>query len=628
VTTTSSSPDVILHEVFGYSAFRGAQAEIVDHVIGGGDALVLMPTGGGKSLCYQVPAIARHRREQGVAVVVSPLIALMQDQVGALEEAGVHASFLNSTLTLDETQKIEREMMSGRLVLLYVAPERLTTPRMLAQLDSLQERGLLSLFAIDEAHCVSQWGHDFREDYLSLNLLHERYPEVPRIALTATADDLTRADIITRLQLENARVFISSFDRPNIRYAVHEKDEARKQLLRFIQDEHEGDAGIVYCQSRKKVEETASWLNDEGITALPYHAGLDTSVRKKHQDRFLREDGIVMVATIAFGMGIDKPDVRFVAHMDLPKNIESYYQETGRAGRDGLPADAWMAYGLADVVNQRRMIDESPAAEEFKRGQRGKLDALLTLAEAHDCRRVRLLAYFGEASERCAAYQNACDNCLTPPATWDATEAARKALSCVYRFHQNGGQRYGAAHLIDVLRGKATDKVVQRGHEALSTFGIGADVAEAQWRVVLRQLIALGYLRTEGEYNTLELTASAREVLRGEVQMLLRQPSETPKRASSKTGRVTRSARGAGKDKPPPLPLDDHALLRFEALKAWRAEVAREHNLPAYIVFHDATLAEMAQARPDSMDALAQISGVGAKKLEAYGREILRVLGD
>jgi ATP-dependent DNA helicase RecQ len=623
----TSLPATILHEVFGYSAFRGAQAEIVDHVIAGGDALVLMPTGGGKSLCYQVPAIARHRREQGVAVVVSPLIALMQDQVGALEEAGVHASFLNSTLTLDQTQKIEREMMSGRLVLLYVAPERLTTPRMLAQLDSLQERGLLSLFAIDEAHCVSQWGHDFREDYLALNLLHERYPEVPRIALTAT-DDLTRADIIERLQLHSARVFISSFDRPNIRYAVVEKDDARKQLLRFIQDDHEGDAGIVYCQSRKKVDETASWLNDEGIAALPYHAGLDAGVRKRHQDRFLREDSIVMVATIAFGMGIDKPDVRFVAHLDLPKNIESYYQETGRAGRDGQAADAWMAYGLADVVNQRRMIDESPAAEEFKRGQRGKLDALLTLAEAHDCRRVRLLGYFGEASERCAAYQNGCDNCLAPPATWDATEAARKALSCVYRFHQNGGQRYGAAHLIDVLRGKATEKVAQRGHESLSTFGIGADVAEAQWRVVLRQLIALGYLRTEGEYNTLELTASAREVLRGEVQMLLRQPSDTPKRASSKTGRVTRGTRGAAKDKPPPLPLDDSALLRFEALKAWRAEVAREHNLPAYIVFHDATLAEMAQAQPDSLDALAQISGVGAKKLEAYGREILRVLGD
>jgi len=620
----STSPDAILHDVFGYSAFRGAQAEIVDHVIGGGDALVLMPTGGGKSLCYQVPAIARHRREQGVAVVVSPLIALMHDQVGALEEAGVHASFLNSTLSLDETQKIEREMMSGRLVLLYVAPERLTTPRMLAQLDSLEERGLLSLFAIDEAHCVSQWGHDFREDYLALNLLHERYPEVPRIALTATADELTRADIIERLQLQSARVFISSFDRPNIRYAVVEKDDARKQLLRFVQDEHEGDAGIVYCQSRKKVEETASWLNDEGIAALPYHAGLDASVRKKHQDRFLREDGIVMVATIAFGMGIDKPDVRFVAHLDLPKNIEAYYQETGRAGRDGQNADAWMAYGLADVVNQRRMIDESPAAEEFKRGQRGKLDALLTLAEAHDCRRVRLLAYFGEASERCAPYQNACDNCLNPPATWDATEAARKALSCVYRFHQNGGQRYGAAHLIDVLRGKVTEKVTQRGHESLTTFGIGADVAEAQWRVVLRQLIALGYLRTEGEYNTLELTASAREVLRGEVQMLLRQPSDTPKR-SGRSGRVTRAARG-GADKPPPLPLDDIALARFEALKAWRAEVAREHNLPAYIVFHDATLAEMAQAQPDSLDALAQISGVGAKKLEAYGREILRVL--
>ena len=622
---TSASADTILHDVFGYSAFRGAQAEIVDHVIAGGDALVLMPTGGGKSLCYQVPAIARHRAEQGVAVVVSPLIALMHDQVGALEEAGVHASFLNSTLTLDETQKIEREMMSGRLVLLYVAPERLTTPRMLGQLDSLRERGLLSLFAIDEAHCVSQWGHDFREDYLALNVLHERYPDVPRIALTATADDLTRADIIKRLQLEDARVFISSFDRPNIRYAVHEKDDARKQLLRFIQDEHEGDAGIVYCQTRKKVEETAAWLTGEGITALPYHAGLDASVRKRHQDRFLREDGIVMVATIAFGMGIDKPDVRFVAHMDLPKNIEAYYQETGRGGRDGQPADAWMAYGLADVVNQRRMIDESPANEEFKRNQRGKLDALLSLAEAHDCRRVRLLAYFGETSAPCAAYQNACDNCLHPPATWDATEAARKALSCIYRFHQNRGQRFGAGHLIDVLRGKATDKVAQNGHESLSTFGIGADVSEAQWRVVLRQLIALGYLRTEGDYNTLELTPTARDVLRGDVQMLLRQPNDAPKRGRGAGGKTTTTSRG--KDKPPPLPLDDDGLARFEALKAWRAEVAREHNLPAFVVFHDATLAEMAQTVPDSLAALGEISGVGAKKLEAYGREILRVLG-
>jgi ATP-dependent DNA helicase RecQ len=545
----------------------------------------------------------------------------MHDQVGALEEAGVHAAFLNSTLTLEDTQKIEREMMSGRLVLLYVAPERLTTPRMLAQLDSLQERGLLSLFAIDEAHCVSQWGHDFREDYLSLNLLHERYPEVPRIALTATADDLTRADIIERLQLQSARVFISSFDRPNIRYAVVEKTEPRQQLLRFLQDEHEGDAGIVYCQSRKKVDETAGWLNDEGIAALPYHAGLDADVRKRHQDRFLREDGIVMVATIAFGMGIDKPDVRFVAHLDLPKNIESYYQETGRAGRDGEPAEARMAYGLADGVKQRRMIDESTAGEEFKRLQRGKLDALLALAEAHDCRRVRLLGYFGEHSTRCGN----CDNCLAPPATWDATEAARKALSCVYRFHQHHGQRFGAGHLIDVLRGKVTDKVAQNGHESLSTFGIGADVSEAQWRVVLRQLIALGHLRTEGEYNTLELTATARDVLRGDVQLLLRQPSDAPKRRGG-TGKTTRGART--KDKAPPIPLDAAATARFEALKHWRAEVAREHNLPAYIVFHDATLAEMAQSMPDSLDALGAISGVGAKKLEAYGREILRVLGD
>jgi ATP-dependent DNA helicase RecQ len=612
----TSAPLDILQEVFGYTAFRGQQAEIVDHVVAGGDALVLMPTGGGKSLCYQVPAIVRHRREQGITVVVSPLIALMHDQVGALEEAGVHAAFLNSTLGFEDTQRIEREMMSGRIVLLYAAPERVTTPRFLAQLDSLHERGLLGLFAIDEAHCVSQWGHDFREDYLGLNVLHERYPDVPRLALTATADELTRADILTRLQLQDARVFISSFDRPNIRYTIVEKDDARRQLLRLLRDEHEGEAGIVYCQSRKKVEETAAWLSDEGIPALPYHAGLDAEVRKRHQDRFLREDSLVMVATIAFGMGIDKPDVRFVAHLDLPKNIEAYYQETGRAGRDGLPADAWMAYGLADVVNQRRMIDESPAEEEFKRGQRTKLDALLALAEAHDCRRVRLLAYFGEASSPCGN----CDNCLAPPATWDATESARKALSCIYRFHQNHGQRFGAGHLIDVLRGKATEKVAQYQHERLSTFGIGADVSEAQWRAVLRQLIALGHLRTEGEYNTLELTPSAREVLRGEVQMLLREPSEAPKR--------TRGARTArrGKDAAPPVALDPAGLERYTALKAWRAEVAKEHNLPAYVVFHDATLAEMARAVPGSLDEMARISGVGAKKLEAYGREILRVL--
>ncbi len=613
----------VLGEVFGYAAFRGAQEDIIDHVGRGGDALVLMPTGGGKSLCYQVPAIVRHRAGQGVAVVVSPLIALMHDQVAALEEAGVHAAFLNSTLDGEAAARIEREMMSARLVLLYAAPERVATPRMLAQLDSLHERGLLSMFAIDEAHCVSQWGHDFREDYLKLSVLHERFPDVPRIALTATADALTRADIVERLELGDARVFVSSFDRPNIRYAVVAKDNAKAQLLAFLREEHEGEAGIVYCQSRKKVDETAAWLNDEGITALAYHAGLEADVRQRHQNRFVREDGIVMVATIAFGMGIDKPDVRFVAHLDLPKNIEGYYQETGRAGRDGLPADAWMAYGLADVVNQRRMIEESPAGEEFKRAQRGKLDALLALAEAHDCRRVRLLAYFDEASEPCGPLQNACDNCRTPPATWDATEASRMALSGVYRFQQAGGPSFGVVHLIDVLRGKATDKVAQFGHERLSTFGIGAAVSEVQWRAVLRQLIALGHLQTESEYQTLALTESSRAVLRGEVPLLLRQDSAATPRGK---GARTRGARGAAK--PPPRPLDAAALERFAALKAWRGEIARAHNLPAYVVFHDATLAEMADLRPDSLDALAGISGVGDRKLAAYADQILAVLRD
>ncbi|MDQ2735142.1 MAG: DNA helicase RecQ, partial [Pseudomonadota bacterium] len=521
-TEPSLSPSAaahrVLRDVFGYGEFRGLQEAIIDHTIAGGDSLVLMPTGGGKSLCYQIPAIVRHLTERGVTVVVSPLIALMHDQVGALEEAGVHAAFLNSTLEMADATRIEREMMSGRLVLLYAAPERIATPRMLEQLDSLHERGLLSLFAIDEAHCVSQWGHDFREDYLRLSVLHERYADVPRIALTATADALTRADIVERLELQKARIFVSSFDRPNIRYAVIEKDsKARAQLLAFIRDEHAGEAGIVYCQTRKKVDETANWLSEEGIAALPYHAGLDATVRQRHQNRFLREDGIVMVATIAFGMGIDKPDVRFVAHLDLPKNIEGYYQETGRAGRDGQPADAWMAYGLADVVNQRRMIDESPAGDEFKRNQRGKLDALLALAESHDCRRVRLLTYFGEASEPCGAGHNACDNCRAPPETWNATEASRMALSCVYRIEQHNGLHFGAGHLIDVLRGKPTDKVAQHGHARLSTFGIGAALSETQWRAVLRQLVALGHLAADGEYGTLGLTASSREVLRGDV---------------------------------------------------------------------------------------------------------------
>jgi ATP-dependent DNA helicase RecQ len=610
----------VLRDVFGYPAFRGLQGEVVEHVAGGGDALVLMPTGGGKSLCYQVPAIVRHRAGQGVSVVVSPLIALMHDQVGALEEAGVHAAFLNSTLDGDEARQIERELLSGRLVLLYAAPERILTPRFLAMLDSLHERGLLALFAIDEAHCVSQWGHDFRAEYLGLSALYERYPGVPRVALTATADAHTRRDIVERLALADARCFVSSFDRPNIRYTIAEKDNARAQLLRFLRDEHEGDAGIVYCQSRRKVEETAQWLDDEGIPALPYHAGLEADMRRRHQDRVLREDGLVIVATIAFGMGIDKPDVRFVAHLDLPKNIEAYYQETGRAGRDGAPAVAWMAYGLADVVNQRRMIDEGEAGEDFKRLQRAKLEALLALAEAHDCRRVRLLAYFGE--ERAPGWRcGNCDNCLNPPATWDATEAARKALSCVYRFQQHGGLSFGAGHLIDVLRGKATDKTRQHGHERLSTFGIGADVSEAQWRGVLRQLVALGHLRAEGEYGTLGLAPSAREVLRGGVTLLLREPALPPRRE-----RGARAARGTAA-KPPPVPLDAAGQELFDALRAWRAEVARAHGLPAYVIFHDATLAEMARERPESLDALAGISGVGAKKLEAYGQEILRVVG-
>ena len=619
-TTLASEPLQVLAQVFGYTQFRGAQQEIVDHVVAGGDALVLMPTGGGKSLCYQVPAVLRHRAGQGVTVVVSPLIALMHDQVGALHEVGVAAAFLNSTLEGDEARRIERELLAGRLTLLYAAPERILTPRFLAMLESLHERKRLSLFAIDEAHCVSQWGHDFREEYLGLSALHERFPGVPRLALTATADDHTRADIKERLQLEAARLFVASFDRPNIRYTIVEKDEPKKQLLRFLRDEHDGDAGIVYCQSRKRVEETAAWLNAEGLSALPYHAGLDTDMRRRHQDRFLRDEGVVMVATIAFGMGIDKPDVRFVAHLDLPKNIESYYQETGRAGRDGLPADAWMTYGLADVVNQRRMIDESTAGDEFKRLQRAKLDALLALAEAHDCRRVRLLAYFDEDSTPCGN----CDNCLQPPAVWDATDAARKALSCIYRFHQQSGFGFGAGHLIDVLRGKVTDKVTQRGHERLSTFGIGAEISEQQWRGVLRQLIALGHVASVGEFNTLELTDSARAVLRGEVPVMLRVPADPPPRAR-KGARSSGSARSASAQ-PPPLPLDEPGLARFAALKAWRAEVAREHKLPPYVVFHDATLAEMAREAPDSLDALAGISGVGAKKLEAYGAELLRVL--
>ncbi len=610
------APDAILHEIFGYEQFRGPQAAIVEHVADGGDALVLMPTGGGKSLCYQIPAIARQRAGHGVTVVVSPLIALMHDQVGALHEAGVDAAFLNSTLSGEAANAVEKRMLRGEVTLLYAAPERVTTPRFLAQLDSLHERGKLSLFAIDEAHCVSQWGHDFRPEYRALTVLHERYASVPRIALTATADAITRSDIVERLQLERARLFVSSFDRPNIRYTIVEKKEPVAQLLRFIESEHEGDAGIVYCQTRKRVEEIAQTLSGHGIAALPYHAGLDADVRQANQDRFLRDEGVVMVATIAFGMGIDKPDVRFVAHLDMPKNIEGYYQETGRAGRDGMPADAWMAYGLQDVVNQRRMIDESPADEQFKRVMRGKLDALLALAEATDCRRVRLLSYFGEESEQCGN----CDNCLHPPQIWDGTDAARKLLSTIYRVQQQSGISFGAGHVMDIVRGKKTEKVAQFGHERLSTFGIGAGFSETQLRGVLRQLIATGALAVDGQaFNTLQLTEGSRAVLKGEMAVQLRESVSLP----------AGSRRRRGANKPAPAvaaALTDAGQARFAALKAWRGEVARAHNLPAYVIFHDATLAAIAALAPGTLAELQGISGIGEKKLQAYGGEVLRVV--
>jgi ATP-dependent DNA helicase RecQ len=614
--SVATEPLDLLRRVFGHADFHGAQREIVEHVVAGGDALVLMPTGGGKSLCYQLPALLR----PGTAVVVSPLIALMQDQVAALAQLGVRAEFLNSTLDAATARAVERELLAGELDLLYVAPERLGTPRCLELLD--QSR--LALFAIDEAHCVSQWGHDFRPDYLLLSVLHERYPDVPRIALTATADPQTREEIIERLSLGGARVFVSSFDRPNIRYTITDKRDARAQLLAFIRESHPGEAGIVYCLSRKRVDETAGWLQSQGVTALAYHAGLESATRAERQARFQREDGIVMVATIAFGMGIDKPDVRFVAHLDLPKSIEGYYQETGRAGRDGQPADAWMVYGLGDVVQQRRLIEGSEGGDDHKRISSAKLDALLGLCETAQCRRVRLLSYFGEAAAPCGN----CDNCLEPPETWDASVAAQKALSAIYRT----GQRFGAVHVIDVLRGKENERVLRWDHQQLGVFGIGAELDEAAWRDVFRQLVALGYVEVDhGAYGALRLTAASRPVLKGEQSVQMRRTA--PRVRRTKRSRVgTAALAAAGKAGGGALqatgathPADEAD--RYARLKAWRLAEARRQAVPAYVILHDATLAEIARREPRDLDALGEIPGIGARKLERYGAALLVVIG-
>jgi len=601
----TETPRDVLRRVWGYEEFRGEQSAIIDAVVGGGDALVLMPTGAGKSLCYQVPALVR----EGAGVVVSPLIALMQDQVDALSALGVRAGFLNSTQDPHERQAVERDLLAGELDLLYLAPERLAVPDTLALLD----RARIGVFAIDEAHCVAQWGHDFRPDYLRLTVLHERWPDVPRIALTATATAATRAEIAQRLELTEARQFVADFDRPNIQYRIVPKDNPRAQLLQLLRTEHAGDAGIVYCLSRASVEQTAQFLVDQGITALPYHAGLDRRVRSANQARFLREDGAVMVATIAFGMGIDKPDVRFVAHLDLPKSVEGYYQETGRAGRDGLPATAWLAYGLADVVQQRRMIDTSEGDAAHRRRLSLHLDAMLALCETIECRRVQLLAYFGQESGPCGN----CDTCLAPPETWDGTVAAQKLLSAVVRLEQRG-QRYGAGHVIDILLGKRTERVAKLGHEDLTVFGVGEDLSEREWRGVVRQLLALRLLAAEPEYSTLHVTPESAAVLRGERGVQLRR--EAPKAA-----RATKSRAAAGAAV---VDLDPAAAARFELLRAWRAATAKEQGVPAYVVFHDATLREIAVRDPREPGALAGISGIGAAKLERYGESVIAALAD
>ena len=595
--------------MFGYASFRGAQQAIVEHVVAGGDALVLMPTGGGKSLCYQIPTLLR----PGVGIVVSPLIALMQDQVDALKQLGVSAAFLNSSLDADAAREVYRQINRGELKLLYVAPERLMTEGFLELLERLDEENGIGLFAIDEAHCVSQWGHDFRPEYRALTVLHERFPSVPRIALTATADAPTRREIVERLSLEQAQQFVSSFDRPNIRYRVALKNNARQQLLAFLETEHPNDAGIVYCLSRKKVEETAAWLKEQGWDALPYHAGLDASTRNRNQTRFLREEGVVMVATVAFGMGIDKPNVRFVAHLDLPKSMEGYYQETGRAGRDGLPANAWMAYGLGDVVSMRQMLLSGDAPEERKRVELQKLDALLGFCESTECRHQTILRYFGEEYPGDCAQ---CDNCLEPVDTWDATEAARMALSCVYRT----GQRFGVAHLIDVLLGKATPKVEQFNHQQLSTFGIGNALAQAQWSSVYRQLVAAGYINVDMEaYGGLKLAEAARPVLKGLQEVWLRRDADPVKR------RAQRGERGA-KSRESFAGANDDPL--WQALKAKRMELAREQGVPPYVIFHDSTLLEIHNRKPQTLDEMAQIGGVGQAKLAKYGDAFLRVVED
>ena len=595
----SESPQQLLHRIFGHADFRGPQQAIIEHITTGGDALVLMPTGGGKSLCYQVPALLR----EGVGLVISPLIALMQDQVEALRQVGVRAEFLNSTLDAASAARVEQALLAGELDLLYVAPERLLTPRFLALLD----RSPIALFAIDEAHCVSQWGHDFRREYRELTVLHERWPEVPRIALTATADPPTQREIAERLQLEDAEWFVSSFDRPNIRYNVVQKDNGKRQLLDFLAT-HREEAGIVYCLSRRKVDETAATLAGLGFKALPYHAGLDSEVRAGNQRRFLREDGVVMVATIAFGMGIDKPDVRFVAHMDLPKSLEGYYQETGRAGRDGEPAEAWLCYGLGDMVLLKQMIEQSEAGEERKQLERRKLDQLLGYCESMQCRRQVLLAGFGEIYPQACGN---CDNCLQPAASWDATLAAQKALSCVYRT----GQRFGAVHLIDVLRGSESERIQQFGHDKLSTYGIGKDLDAKSWRGVFRQLVASGLLAVDSEaFGGLRLTDSSRGVLTGGQSVVLRK--EAPGKKARERDRSPRTG----------VSVEPQDLSLFGALRDLRAELAREQNVPAYVIFHDSTLRNIAEQRPESLGDLAKVGGIGGTKLERYGPQVLEIV--